>query len=443
MTVEIICSFIASFVLFVVIVIFLLCLVIHFEDEKDNILEKIDNRLLYIPKQIFLNVGTIGKFVIIIGLMVVTFYLVLQIDFTHIIRQCVNYRFSSKDSVVYSYNVVNTVSGIVSPFLTFIALCVAYRTYKDQNKSNKEALEKQNQSLNEQKNANEENMRLQNANIKEQNEQFRISLFENHLFQMIDQQHKLEERIIAKHGSFRDLYNQFCYIYEITKEIMTEIKVEDKIKDKIKKEKNESGKEIKNEEVEKEGKEEFKNKTLEIAYYIFYFGVDRDFVCDQTGKNIEEYFSKDFAKKLFEKLNLAHGWFHNQKSEELGIYYRNLFNAIWYIDHKCPVDDREKKEEYAKLMRTNISDFAQLMLYYNMQGKRGKAWLDDSPKEIKYPKRKKSIEEGKIDVQDCLLTRYFPIKNCAIGLENLDIDPRSDGRKNLFSNEVIDYELKL
>ena len=114
---------------------------IHFEDEKDNILEKIDNRLLYIPKQIFLNVGTIGKFVIIIGLMVVTFYLVLQIDFTHIVRQCVNYRFSSKDSVVYSYNVVNTVSGIVSPFLTFIALCVAYRTYKDQNKSNKEALE--------------------------------------------------------------------------------------------------------------------------------------------------------------------------------------------------------------------------------------------------------------------------------------------------------------
>ncbi len=312
-----------------------------------------------------------------------------------------------KDSASYSYNVVNTISGILTPFFSLLAVIVAFIT------------------------------------LFKQTQQNNLTAFENHLFQMIDQQHKLEERIIAKHGSFRDLYNQFCYIYEITKEIMTEIKVEDNIKEKIINEKNESGKEIKNEEVEKEGKEEFKNKTLEIAYYIFYFGVDRDFVCDKTGKNIEEYFSKDFAKKLFEKLNLPHGWFHNQKSEELGIYYRNLFNAIWYIDHKCPVDDREKKEEYAKLMRTNISDFAQLMLYYNMQGKRGKAWLDDSPKEIKYPKRKKSIEEGKIDVHDCLLTRYFPIKNCAIGLENLDIDPRSDGRKNLFSNEVIDYELKL
>lgn len=283
--------------------------------------------------------------------------------------------------------------------------------------------------------------------LQEQRNQNKLTEFENHLFQMIDQQHKLEERIIAKHGSFRDLYEQFCYIYEMTKEIMivtkveqedgNEITVRKKIIEKIK------GFGDKDDIREDEIKNEFKNKTLEIAYYIFYFGVDRGFVCDKTGQNVEEYFSKDFAKKLFEKLNIPIGWFHNQKSEELGIYYRNLFNAIWYIDHKCPVDDWEKKEEYAKLVRTNISDFAQLMLYYNMQGKRGKAWLDDSPKEIKYPKRKKSIEKVNIDVQDCLLTRYFPIKNCAIGLENLDIDPRSDGRKNLFSNEVIDYELKL
>lgn len=279
--------------------------------------------------------------------------------------------------------------------------------------------------------------------LQEQRIQNKLTEFENHLFQMIDQQHKLEERIIAKHGSFRDLYEQFCYIYEKTKEIMTEIKVEDKIKEKIIKEKNESGKEIKNEEVEKEGKEELKNKTLEIAYYIFYFGVDRGFVCDKTGQNIEEYFSKDFAKKLFEKLNIPHGWFHNQKSEELGIYYRNLFNAIWYIDHKCSVDDQKKKEEYAKLVRTNISDFAQLMLYYNMQGERGKAWLDDSPKEIKYPKRKKSIEKVNIDVQDCLLTRYFPIKNCAICVDFEEIDPRHDSRDYLFSPKVIGYELKL
>ncbi|MBQ6560865.1 MAG: hypothetical protein IJL84_00795, partial [Paludibacteraceae bacterium] len=123
-------------------------------------------------------------------------------------------------------------------------------------------------------------------------------------------------------------------------------------------------------------------------------------------------------------------------------------------------------EYYAKLVRTNLSDFAQLMLYYNMQGERGKAWMNKD--EVKDPKGN----------QDCLLTRYKPIKNCAISVKQLDdkqiqeiyrkesgqinktdiipciteifmmgkkldIDPRNDGRKELFSDKVINYELKI
>lgn len=279
--------------------------------------------------------------------------------------------------------------------------------------------------------------------LQEQRIQNKLTEFENHLFQMIDQQHKLEERIIAKHGSFRDLYEQFCYIYEKTKEIMivtkveqedgNEITVRKKIIEKIK------GFGDKDDIREDEIKNEFKNKTLEIAYYIFYFGVDRDFVCDQTGNEFKKYFSDELTEKLFMKLNCPIGWFHNQKSEELGIYYRNLFNAIWYIDHKCPVDDQKKKDEYAKLVRTQISDFAQLMLYYNMQGERGEAWL--KPNEIMESKGY-FLREG-VNIRDCLLTRYVPIKNCAISVDLEEIDPRHDSRDYLFSPKVIGYELKL
>ncbi|MBS7363883.1 MAG: hypothetical protein KIH03_08745 [Paludibacteraceae bacterium] len=235
----------------------------------------------------------------------------------------------------------------------------------------------------------------------------------------------------------------------------------------------------------------------------FYFGADENFMCDKTYQTlIEQYgLEKEELKSLIKELNDIHilkcmakdkydKLFKTQKSEELGIYYRNLFNAIRYIDWECPYDDEEKKKEYAKLVRTNLSDFAQLMLYYNMQGERGSAWLihkKEGKEEVKNPKaedgyyQKKNKEGKSVRVKDCLLTRYLPIKNCAISVKQLDdnqiqekleinrnesykindtdnipsmteisrmekkldIDPRNDGRKELFSDDVIDYELKI
>lgn len=293
------------------------------------------------------------------------------------------------DSATYSYNVVNTISGILTPLFSLLAVIAAFVTLYRQRK--------------------------QNA----------IQNFENHLFQMIDQQHKLEEKVVNKHGSFRDLYRYFCVIYVYVNE-----RVDVHFKENKKK------KEIK----------------LKIANYIFYFGADKDFLCDKTfdiltDGNLEYKLDKVKLRELIGELNgkkvtvgINNDLFHTQKSEELGIYYRNLFNAIRYIDWECPEED--KKEYYAKLVRTNLSDFAQLMLYYNMQGKRGEAWLDE--KEVKNPKHTYSVKKNgkRVDIKDCLLTRYLPIKNCAISVKNKDIDPRKDGMTDLFSDDVIHYELK-
>ncbi|MBR6112201.1 MAG: hypothetical protein IKQ08_09690 [Paludibacteraceae bacterium] len=248
-----------------------------------------------------------------------------------------------------------------------------------------------------------------------------IQNFENHLFHMIEQQHKLEEKVVNKHGSFIELYKDFCDIYA---DVWTYT-----IKSKI----------INIVDINK-----MKEISLKISYYIFYFGADEKFMCDKTYQKLIEQYDlekeKEKLKSLIKELNdiqilkcMAKDkydkLFKTQKSEELGIYYRNLFNAIRYIDWECPEED--KKEDYAKLVRTNLSDFAQLMLYYNMQGKRGEAWMDKD--EVKDPKGN----------QDCLLTRYKPIKNCAISIKNTYIDPRNDGRKELFSEGVIRYELRM
>lgn len=322
------------------------------------------------------------------------------------------------DSATYSYNVINTISGILVPLFTFIALVVAYNTFLSQKKQ----------------------LEIQEQQLKNQKQQNELSVFENHLFHMIEQQHKLEEKVVDKYGSFRDLYKYFCRIYTYVNGL---VDVHFKEYDK---------------------KKEIK---LKIANYIFYFGADGKFMCDKTYQTlIEQYgLEEEKLKYLINELNNNQimKYFANdeydkliktQKSEELGIYYRNLFNAIRYIDWECP--DEDKKEYYAKLVRTNLSDFAQLMLYYNMQGERGSAWLihkKEGKEEVKNPKaedgyyQKKNKEGKSVRVKDCLLTRYLPIKNCAISIDNADIDPRNDcrneDRKALFSDDVIDYELKI
>ena len=351
-------------------------------EPKVGVIKKIEDFILFLPKKLFFIEGVTFKFLLGIGFIVLCFILIIKfLNCDTIIEKLAPC--NPTDSALYLYNVVNAVSGIVTPFFTFIALFVAYKTYVNQ----KEQTDKQ---------------------LKNQEDQYRISNFENHLFQMIDQQHKLEEKVVNKYGSFRELYLDFCDIYECVMEAFGDIN-EDKRKEILKK-----------------------------SYSIFYFGADEDFLCDKTFQSLTHTDYKSDSEKLKELISSTkqknrqqkkYDLLHTQKSEELGIYYRNLFNAIRYIDWECP--DEDKKEDYAKLVRTNISDFAQLMLYYNMHGKRGSAWLDKN--EVKNPKGD----------NDCLLTRYKPIKNCAISVENKDIDPRNDESTDLFSDRVIHYELKI
>lgn len=373
-------------------------------EPKAGVIKKIEDFILFLPKKLFFIEGVTFKFLLGIGFIVLCFILIIKFfNCDTIIEKLAPC--NPTDSAQYLYNVVNTISGILTPLFSLLTVIVAFVTLYRQRK--------------------------QNA----------IQNFENHLFQMIEQQHKLEEKVVNKHDSFMDLYENFCDIY---RDVWKFVKDNSRIID----ERN------------------IKEISLKISNYIFYFGADQDLICDKTYKRlIEQYgleeeklkslinelnnklYEKYMGKKLKKEKNDRYCiLFCTQKSEELGIYYRNLFNAIRYIDWECP--DGDKKEFYAKLVRTNLSDFAQLMLYYNMQGERGSAWLDKD--EVKDPKGdqdgyyySKNKKDGKpVRVKDCLLTRYLPIKNCAISVKNKDIDPRKDGRTDLFSDDVIHYELK-
>jgi hypothetical protein len=53
----------------------------------------------------------------------------------------------------------------------------------------------------------------------------------------------------------------------------------------------------------------------------------------------------------------------------LGHYYRNLFHTVKYVANQS--FDKEEKYEYIKMIRAQLSNFEQLMLYYNAL-----AWFD-------------------------------------------------------------------
>lgn len=100
---------------------------------------------------------------------------------------------------------------------------------------------------------------------------------------------------------------------------------------------------------------------------------------------------------------------------ELGHYYRNLYQAVSYIDSypEHLITDGEKKN-YVKTLRAQLSNHEQLLLYYNSLSPFGKPWLDNG-----------------------YLVKYKMIKNIPLPLIDFGITPQVK-----FANEIVEAEAK-
>ncbi len=83
---------------------------------------------------------------------------------------------------------------------------------------------------------------------------------------------------------------------------------------------------------------------------------------------------KEICKKEFRHLPF------NGHSSKLGHYYRHLFQTINFITKQKLLSEKEKYE-YVKTLRSQLSNFEQLMIYYNSV-----SWFEDAWKEfiVKY-----------------------------------------------------------
>lgn len=65
---------------------------------------------------------------------------------------------------------------------------------------------------------------------------------------------------------------------------------------------------------------------------------------------------------------------HNTR---LGHYYRHLYQTVSFVVNSKIITDRDEQYNYLKLLRAQLSNHEQLLLYYNSLTSFGKGWIDN------------------------------------------------------------------
>lgn len=124
-----------------------------------------------------------------------------------------------------------------------------------------------------------------------------------------------------------------------------------------------------------------KSEIIDIAYISFYYGIDnawKDFLIKKLKryKKSEEIVTKliESKTKLIEdeKTNIGRT---NQTS--LSVYFRNMYNAIKFIDNN-EILDQEEKEKYIKIFRAQLSNPELYIIFLNVVSRFGKKWKDNN-----------------------------------------------------------------
>lgn len=282
---------------------------------KINFIKKLDDKIVSCISSIFNFGGLICKLVLFVILIFLIISYILY--FFRATDPCCYWSWLIKHYHFVTNSNFGQIGDIVTPMLTAITLYYVYRTYK------RDGFEKIFYSYLE-----------QNRNLCTKKKSFE-----------------------KMYNSFQDIYSRVLYYYESPKTTLESW---------CNKETDEKEHKINHCELAKHQnkyEKEVRRKLMMFSYELFYYGNEMF-----KGKYYEN--GNDKLKNFINDTSC-----YKANNEILGIYYRNLFQCVKFI-HKSTFLSDEEKQEYAKILRTSMSDYAQLMLYYNCFSERGKAWLD-------------------------------------------------------------------
>ena len=146
-----------------------------------------------------------------------------------------------------------------------------------------------------------------------------------------------------------------------------------------------------------------------LSYGYFFYDVDTYLITDEGGSALfmlSEMVRAEARQKIPEKMQDL------QRHMILGHYYRHLFNMVNFIDKHSFTSKYEKKSFYVKLIRSQLSDYEQILLYYNSLSTLGFDW-------------NKPLGKAEIDEMN-LICKYRLVKNCPYYIPYFGIDPRTE-----------------
>lgn len=161
-------------------------------------------------------------------------------------------------------------------------------------------------------------------------------------------------------------------------------------------------------------------QRLHLAYLLFFYGTSSDiqtrFINNQTDiENIDETVIEEdlnvFKTILNNHLAEFNGYYH-----EFGIYFRQLYQTVKYIDEQKLLSYSEKYG-YIKTLRARLNIHEQYLLFINSLIESGKDWEELSKEDIGLflRNRGKQYHDSKTptkeQIEKCWITKYNLIKN--------------------------------
>jgi len=233
-------------------------------------------------------------------------------------------------------------------------------------------------------------MRRQTKQFKIQSDNLELQRFENTFFHMLEL-HKQNLQEINVQGIkgrevFNKLLDQLSKIYYAVEQSTNEIKEKSLV--------GILGSVWPHETINNWGEKRIKDFNIKYAYGLFFYGSDFHISHDRNDETrlVEDAVLKHNGDDIADAFKLVLNSEKQGVSSYLGHYYRHLYQTVCFVDKQKQLKP-EEKYSYVKMLRAQLSDYEQILFYYNAMSSMGTSWLELSDDNLS------------------LITRYRLIKN--------------------------------
>ena len=332
-----------------------------------------------------------------------------------------------------SGQVGDTIGGIMGPFIALIAAFLTFMAFWIQYRAN----EKQNTLARKQLDISEKQMKM----AEEQENKYAIERFENTLHQMLDVYSKNSEAVrvgnLTGKEAFEELAAELFFIYYMLDKKLRKLIIDNDLKVKD----INQLKMIRESAVSIFDDKQRRNKFLtSLAYELFFYGTNivvpekiyhhqgelllahvlvskiQDMVCNIHENTTYKSMLIKLSTPTLEEINIQEYTSHYKAAlghnAQLGHYYRQMLQIVKYVsDAPSELIDEQKKYDYIKLLRSQLCDAEQILLFYNSLSIMGKAWDE-----------RHGTDDNDIRTW-CYLLRYRLIKNIPSSFPFFGITP--------------------